>query len=447
MQETAEDAHPGAPTTSRGELTLVAFGPDRLHSVALCPETEVVVGRDASCQLSLTNPALSRFHARFARHGARVTLEDLGSRNGTWLYGNRVERAELALGASARLGDVVVALTCGAPGMAPAAEDAPLFPGALYLSTPAREARSLLRRVAPAQVPVLLHGETGTGKELAAREIHLASGRKGPLRVLNCAAIPPQLIESTLFGHERGAFTGAERSRSGIFEDANGGTLLLDEIGELSLAAQAALLRVIETGRVARVGSNQELALDVRLVSATHRDLQAMTALGEFRLDLFHRLCVITVVLPSLRARRAEIAALGQFFRSQQAGARDHHPRAMSFLEAYDWPGNIRELRNVLARAAALARGPCIGTDDLPDALRESSDGDRRTRAPTRSQTRAIAPQALRDYLKRVEHGEVERALAQSGGNQGRAAALLGISPRTFRRRVRAMRDAQGGRS
>ncbi len=451
MQETAEESSGLAYGASAhaADLALVACGPDRPRSVTLESARDVVIGRHESCQLSLSSPKLSRFHARFVRRGAHVIVEDLGSRHGTWVAGQRVERAELALGASVRLADVVVALARLAPF---ASSDAPAGEGdALYLSSRSLELRALLRRVAPASVSVLLQGETGTGKELAAREIHAASGRRGPLRVLNCAAIPPNLVEATLFGHERGAFTGAERARPSIFEEANGGTLLLDEVGELPLPAQAALLRSIETSRVTRVGSHREIEFDVRIVSATHRDLDAMTDCGTFRLDLLHRLCVVAIELSPLRERREEIAPLARHFLARQEGPCDFDPAVLTRLEAYDWPGNVRELCNVIARAAALARGSCIELGDLPAALRAPSASSMFcSRAEPRASTSGLVAVAqasaargdLKQHLRAVEHEALRRALAQSGGNQRHAAALLGLPLRTFERRLQALRSA-----
>jgi DNA-binding NtrC family response regulator len=392
--------------------------------------------------VSLPHPALSRFHARFVRSGASVVVEDLSSRHGTWIAGKRIQRAELELGSAVRLADVVIAVIPGHLSEPASQLRKHGAPEALFLGLRMRELRERLHRIAQTDLPVVLLGETGTGKELAAREVHLASRRKGPLRALNCAAIPLHLVESTLFGHERGAFTGADRTRAGAFEDAQGGTLFLDEIGELSLAAQATLLRVLETRRVSRVGSNREIEVNARIVCATHRDLGAMAARGELRLDLFHRLSVIVLELPPLRERREEIAPLAQHFLSQCAGVRQIDHAALSCMEQYDWPGNVRELRNVIARASALATGACITARDLPEMTvshRREAQGDDALPLPTPQPATAEAP--LRTRLKSIERDAVLRALQQAGGHQRRAAALLGVPLRTFERRVRAVRD------
>jgi DNA-binding NtrC family response regulator len=445
LQDTTLGSAVGVPSLTScfpESLMLVVCAADGERCVPLRANAELVIGRHASCQLSLPNPKLSRFHARFKRRENGLCVEDLGSRHGTWLFGKRIDSAELVLGSVVQLADITVAITCGPDlTLAPAAA-ARHGAGAsgLYISTRLSKLRELLRRAARTPLPVVLLGETGTGKELAAREIHHASGRSGPLRAVNCAAIAPQLVESTLFGHERGAFTGAERARSGVFEDANGGTLFLDEVGELSPATQGALLRVLETARLTRIGSNRELTVDVRVVCATHRDLHAMSLRGQFRADLLHRLSVITITLPPLRERREEISPLVRHFLAQVHGAREIDPRALTLLEGYDWPGNIRELRNVIYAAAALAGGPCITPDDLPASVRASATAH----APAMS---AAAPPgaalALRVQLRRIETEKVRHALAQTQGNQRRAAALIGLPLRTFERRVRELRDEE----
>jgi len=429
-------------------LGLVACGSHGLRSARLKLNGELLIGRHESCEISLPDPTLSRYHARFTHGAGGVVVEDLGSRHGTWVDGKRVERAELGVGASVRLADVVVAVTLDmSSGTQAFAASPALVPELLCLSPAMREVRALLHRVAESDLPVLICGETGTGKELAAREVHRASPRRnGPLRVLNCGAIPHNLIESTLFGHERGAFTGAERARPSIFEEANAGTLFLDEVGELPLTAQAALLRVLESRKLTRVGSNREIDVDLRIVSATHRDLHAMAARGEFRADILHRLCVIAIDIPPLRSRREEIAQLARHFLTQERNAVEIDPRALSVLEAYDWPGNVRELRNVVARAAVLAEGPCITEAELASALgSRHRDPLRHEAAPISSASELLSSrETLRVRLEAVEREAVFRALEQTGGNQRRAAQLLGIPLRTIERRLQTWRQTVG---
>jgi two-component system, NtrC family, response regulator AtoC len=429
-------------TMDAHRFALIVCGPDGYHAAPLDGQTDVVIGRDSSCELSLTYSTLSRCHARFSARSGVVVVEDLNSRHGTWVANERVERAVLKVGDSVRLADIAVIVAkdaCAGPYSSSATEPA-LVPSALYLSPGMREVHALLHRVAKTNLPVLLLGETGTGKELAAREVHLASARKGgPLRVLNCAAIPANLIESTLFGHERGAFTSAERTRAGVFEAARGGTVFLDEVGELSLATQAALLRVLETGRVTRVGSSTEIEVDVRVIAATNRDLNAMAEHGQIRADFLHRLSVLVVELPPLRRRREEIAALASHFVAQEDRARTLAPEVLTRLMQHDWPGNVRELRNALARAAALATGSVITVRDLPEYLRRPPVHAVQAKVP--AEGALPVRESLRAQLKRIENAKLLNALEATGGNQRQAAALLHLPLRTFERRLRALRD------
>jgi DNA-binding NtrC family response regulator len=246
----------------------------------------------------------------------------------------------------------------------------------LFLGEAMREVLSSVDRIARSTLPVLISGETGTGKEVLARMIHARGGRRDrPILCVNCGAIPETLIGSVLFGHERGAFTGADRARKGIFEEASGGTVLLDEIGELSMPAQVSLLRVLETKRVARVGSTRELEVDTRILAATNRDLMEMCAAGTFRSDLFFRINTVVLPIPPLRERRDEIQALAEHFvrlacRANCCGPKALHPRALELLLAHHWPGNVRELRNVIERAVVIATGDTITEEELPERLR-----------------------------------------------------------------------------
>jgi DNA-binding NtrC family response regulator len=293
-----------------------------------------------------------------------------------------------------------------------------------------RELDETVTRVAAASVAVLVRGETGTGKELVARALHARSARAGgPFVCVNCGAIPATLVESTLFGHVRGAFSGALEGAKGLLEAADGGTIFLDEIGELPPAAQPALLRVIETKLVRPIGAQREVAVDVRVVAATHRDLEAMCREGRFRDDLYYRLATIVLELPPLRARREEIPALAAELLREAAEANGRPglglaPGVAELLARYDWPGNVRELKNALDRAVVLARGTEVAEDDLPLALRSAPP----RRAPASA---AFDPAVgLAAYLGRMEAGYVLEALRAAGWNQTRAAELLGISRR-----------------
>ena len=301
-----------------------------------------------------------------------------------------------------------------------------------------QELHDLVRKVAASSIPVLVLGETGTGKEVLARAIHRAGPRRdAPLRTVNCGAIPGTLIESVLFGHVRGAFTGADRDSPGLFEQADGGTLLLDEVGELSPAAQAALLRVLETKRVTRVGATDEIPADVRVVAATHRDLEAMVAQGQFRQDLLYRLNTMVMRIPPLRERPEEIEALAELFAkeaSRESGGRVRGidaGEARERLRAYAWPGNVRELRNVIERAVVVCGGETIGLEDLPERIRSDAP------EPTASAPPGALPPAdpdadFKDRVRQYETQLILDALERAGGNQTQAAKLLRMPLRTL---------------
>ena len=297
-----------------------------------------------------------------------------------------------------------------------------------------RRAVELLEQVAPARTTVLLQGESGTGKEVAARALHRLSGRKGPLVAVNCAAIPENLLESELFGHERGAFTGAVAATLGKFQQADGGTLLLDEIADLPLGLQAKLLRVLQEGEVQRVGSAVPMRVDVRVVAATNRDLEAEVAAGRFRSDLFYRLHVICVEMPPLRERGEDIPGLAQHFLRRFAAVNHKgllviSPEAMAALQAYTWPGNVRELENAMERAVVLARGDTIGPGDLPERIVRAEGGSR------------ILTISVGTPLEEIERLAIAETLKLTGGDKRRAALLLGIAVRTIYRRL----GEQGG--
>jgi DNA-binding NtrC family response regulator len=310
-----------------------------------------------------------------------------------------------------------------------------------------RDVLATAERVARANVPVLILGETGTGKEVLARTVHDASPRRdGPFISVNCAAIPAPLAESILFGHERGAFTGANQRTQGVFEAAQVGTVFLDEIGELPAAVQATLLRVLESKTFTRVGSTKEMASDVRIVAATHRDLDAMVQAGAFRQDLLYRLNAVTLELPPLRERREDIADLVSELLVQAAADVDPAPTldpdVMGIFESYAWPGNIRELRNVLERAVAVADTPLITVDDLPErlrALRVSLPPQSEVQAPTAIIDLAGVPGDYRAAMEAIEAEYLSFALEQNAWNQTHTARRLGMSLRTLVHRMKIL--------
>ncbi len=282
-----------------------------------------------------------------------------------------------------------------------------------------------LRKIAPRPISVLVTGETGTGKEVVARELHRLSGRTGPLVAVNTAALPENLIESELFGHERGAFSGAQTAKAGLIETADKGTLFLDEIGELSLPLQAKLLRVLEDLTVRRVGATTERKVDLRVVAATHQDLMALAKEKRFRQDLLFRLNGATISLPPLRDRHGEIGPLASsLLGTLAAGGRTPalDPAALAALESYGWPGNVRELRHVLERAVAFADSGVITVEHLPATIVDAASG-----APPRP-----ASGDVRATVKDFERERILEALRAAGGNRTRAAEILGLPRRTL---------------
>lgn len=296
------------------------------------------------------------------------------------------------------------------------------------------QAREALSKLAESDATtVLIEGENGTGKELAARAIHFGSARSDqPFMDINCSAVPENLFESELFGHERGAFTDAKSARKGLFELADGGTLLLDEVGDMKPSMQAKLLRVLETRRFRRVGGEKDMAVDVRVIASTNKNLDAATARGEFRQDLLYRLKVIAVRLPALRDRREDIPALANFFLEGFAHdfkkpPKQVSPEAVESLQRYDWPGNVRELRNVMERIMIMEAEPLILAQHLPPEIRAGGQGDHRGLIE-------LPPDGVK--LADVERELVRQAIERSGGNQGSAARLLGIERDALRRRL-----------
>ncbi|MFZ9931812.1 MAG: sigma-54-dependent transcriptional regulator [Chthoniobacterales bacterium] len=288
-----------------------------------------------------------------------------------------------------------------------------------------------IRQVAPSRATVLVTGESGTGKELAAHAIHqLSPRRRGPFVAVHCAALSPQLLESELFGHEKGAFTGASERRIGRFEQAAGGTLFLDEIGEIDAATQVKILRVLGERVFERVGGNKPVNADVRLVAATNRDLAKMVAEGKFREDLYFRLNVVQLQLPPLRERREDIPLLAEHFLREAARENDKPVReltadAMRCLVAHDWPGNVRELRAAIEHGVVMSNGPKITVRDLPGSLRSALPGPVHPRGP------------LPLNLDETELALMRRALSECKGNRTLAAKKLGISRRTLHRKLR----------
>jgi len=421
------------PTTAKesnqpqpGSPLLLVVGEGHLSTHALDGDRPLVLGRDATCDIAIDHPRVSRRHA-IVHPGATPTVQDLGSTNGVYVDDRRLdrgERRELVAGASFRVGPFRGVIV-GDPSASGAAVDGR---AALTVADPRPEALSdVIRRVARSQVSVLITGETGAGKDVLARALHTVSERTGPLLGINCAALSELLLESELFGHERGAFTGAVGTKPGLFEAAAGGTVFLDEIGEMPPPLQAKLLRAIESRQVLRVGGVRPIELDVRFVAATHRDLRADAAHGTFRRDLYFRLNGITLALQPLRERREAIRGLAdEFLAAATAGCdRAARPRltaaALALLVRHDWPGNVRELKAVIERALLLAADDAIDVPHivLDPPLAAVSD-------------RSEQPVDRPDGIDRADRDRIVAALDASAGNQTRAARALGMSRATL---------------
>lgn len=410
---------------SAGFVVRVLEGPDRGATLKVVgtEAQRLLVGTSEAADLRLADATVSRRHLALEVSGARLRLVDLDTTNGTHVGGLRVRDAELEGGESVRLGQttlVVERIASEQPAIPPAES----FGALLGWSREMRRLYPLLARVAKTNVPVVIEGETGTGKEAVAEAIHEAGARAGgPFLVFDCTAFSPAVVESELFGHERGAFTGATGLRRGIFEQANGGTLLLDEIGDLELPLQAKLLRLIDRGEFRRVGGNDAHRADVRILAATRRDLDRAVAEGRFRDDLFHRLAVGRIELPPLRTRRGDVAFLALHF-AAALGAPDGIPRnVLDRWERHAWPGNVRELRNAVARYLALG-DDALTTKSPPPATSDPFAAILAEELPF--------PRARERVVLELERRYVEAALAKHGGNVVEAARASGIGRRYF---------------
>jgi transcriptional regulator with GAF, ATPase, and Fis domain len=454
-----------------GRPNVVAMWPGGTVAKELPDTARITVGRSRTCDICIDHPSVSREHAIF--HGGRpIYVEDLGSTNGTTVGGTRVPsgaRVPIERGQVVTIGAAVLVVhgaADGAPPPAPQRRPAP--PGAKQADGPnvivaddaMRELHRIVDLVAKGDLSVVLLGETGTGKDVIADAIHRRSPRASSAYVrLNCAALPENLLESELFGYERGAFTGAVQAKPGLLEIADGGTLFLDEFAELPLTVQAKLLRVLENREITRVGGLRSRHVDVRFVSATNRDLAAQIRAGAFRQDLYFRLNGITLTIPPLRSRRAEIAPLAHQF-IVEACRRVGRPtlamtdQALAFLEKQSWPGNIRELKNAVDRAVTLCTGDIIDVHHL--APIESgfgppssppTDNSFMFPAPSSPTLPAFAGQApahnppptdvglyedARRAARELERRRIAEAMERCGGNQTRAAQMLRISRRTL---------------
>jgi DNA-binding NtrC family response regulator len=438
----------------RGVSVSVVAGPDAGQSGVFALH-RAIVGRSAGCDFRLSDPTVSSFHVEIcaAEDRGGILVTDLASRNGTLYAGARLEKAVVPSGATLEVGSSIVRVDLDAAFETEVA-DTPAFGELRGRNVMMRELFSTLSRLARTDLSILIEGQTGTGKELAARAVHDASHyASGPFVVLDCTAIPGTLAESVLFGHERGAFTGASERRIGVFEAAEGGTVFLDEVGELPLELQPKLLRVLERREVVRVGSTTPRPVQVRVISATWRDLRTMINQTKFREDLYYRLAQARVTIPTLRERPDDIPLLVYHFLQRLPqngqGARAIAPEALAELVRREYAGNVRELKSAVERAAMMAEGAVITSADL--AFERILSGER-ARAPsvTAAAPVSAAPaagssgresavplnpnepltpfkEAKRTLIDEFEKDYLSRLLQRTGNNLSRAAALAGI--------------------
>jgi transcriptional regulator with GAF, ATPase, and Fis domain len=413
---------------------------------ATAVEGKLTVGTADDAALRLTDPTVSRYHVEFEATAEGVIFRDLGSTNGTAHAGAFVREGRALQSTEFHLGRTALRLVMdGSSGEVPISAGRS-FGAMLGASAPMRRVYALLERAAPTTVPVLLLGESGTGKELAARALHAASPRASrPLEVVDCGGLPPTLIESELFGHERGAFTGAVGEREGAFERADGGTLFLDELGELPLELQPKLLRALGEGEVRRVGGRKAKKVDVRVVAATNRDLRREVNAGRFRADLYYRLAVITVSLPPLRERLDDLGVIvppmvEKIRRERRVPSQVAvDPALLQTLRSHDWPGNVRELRNYLEQYVVLQVAMPFERADVSAA----ATADELTAGLDALPLRA----AKAELVERFERRYLARMLAESNGNVAEAARRAGVDRGTVFRAMRrnGMREGDEG--
>jgi transcriptional regulator with PAS, ATPase and Fis domain len=391
------------------------------------------VGSASASDLSLADFTVSRVHCEIRVHPNGIAIKDCGSTNGTYVEGVNVREGEVQPGAAVRVGRSVFRIDSIDGTSVVPISDHDEFGELVGASLEMRQVYAILERIAPTNATLLIAGETGTGKDVAARSLHAASARAaGPFVPVDCGAIPETLIETELFGHVRGAFSGAVNDRRGVFEEAHGGTLFLDEIGEMPLAVQSKLLRAIETRSIRRVGGNSERPVDVRIVAATNRPLALCANQGTFREDLYYRLAVVEVTLPPLRARAEDIPKLAAHFFARFGGTSVPLPDAfVAMLVRRSWPGNVRELRNFIERSVSLgsiheatpSRPP---SSDAPAALPSTVESLVPLHLPLKDARQA--------WTESFESIYVRSMLKKTGGNLTHAAELAGVNRRFMQR-------------
>ncbi|HEY5938739.1 MAG TPA: sigma 54-interacting transcriptional regulator [Kofleriaceae bacterium] len=418
----------------RGFALTILDGP-KAGTTVRGDKRSLLIGTHPSADIVLDDPMVSRLHARLDVEAEDCVLRDLGSTNGTRVGGTRIRAACLDHGAQIEVGGTKLAFELLDQPFEIQLAQEDRFENLLGSSVAMRELFALCAKVAPTDAPVIIQGETGTGKDLVARAIHARSLRSDkPFVVLDCAAIPPNLIESELFGHEKGSFTGATATRAGVFERAEGGTVFLDELGELALELQPKLLRCLETGVVTRVGGEKPVEVNFRAIAATNRDLPRLITENRFRADLFYRLAVIRLTVPSLRERREDIPLLAAHFTRQALGDAPSAIPAETLdvmfgeLTRHDWPGNVRELRNVVERAAILADPKLLRASAMDAAAGELQRSIEKA-VHKQMTLRAAKTEREREYLMDL--------LRATDGNLDEAARIAEVHRKSLERLIR----------
>jgi transcriptional regulator with PAS, ATPase and Fis domain len=411
---------------------VVVDGPSRGATASVTTGT-ARVGAAPGNDLTLADPTVSRVHCELVTRGDAIAVRDLGSTNGTFVEGVRLREGDVPPGAILRVGSSAFRVDVGQEPAFVELSTQGSFGELVGASLEMRRLYAVLERIAPTDATVLVEGETGTGKDVLARSLHAASPRaSGPFVAVDCGAIPENLVESELFGHVRGAFTGAISDRKGVFEEAHGGTLFLDEIGEMPVALQPKLLRAIESRTVRRVGSPTSRPVDVRIIAATNRALARCVNDGTFREDLYYRLAVVALALPPLRTRREDIPVLARHFHQLLAGdgAPPLSPEFAARLVARSWPGNVRELRNFIERSVSLGLvdAPVRPSRPPPPGPLQSVEGIVALRLPLK--------EARQAWIESFESVYVRDVLRKSAGNVTRAAERAGVSRRFLQRMV-----------
>ncbi len=429
----------------RGAVLEVVAGPDRGFSTKM-ESPALTIGKGNDVDIRLTDPAISRRHLEVAATADGLLVRDLGSRNGTWLGGCRIAEATLIQDVTLSFGQTSMAVRLADGALDLEVVDRSDFGGALGASIAMRHVFALLERAAKSNVTVLLEAESGCGKEVLAYALHTESTRRDePFVAVDCASLPENLIESELFGHERGAFTGAIASRAGAFERAHNGTIFLDELGELPMEQQAKLLRVLEKREIRRVGGSKTIPIDVRVIAATNRRLAEAVRRREFREDLYYRISVIRVVVPPLRDRKEDIPALAQHFLSRIRGADAQVPADLvQVLLAHPWPGNVRELRNVVERWATFesARPEVLFGESINGPSGTAKQG---VLGGIGDLASLPYHEAKRRVLEAFDRAYFPDVLKRVGGVVAKAAELAQVPRPSFHRMLSRARAAEAG--